>query len=230
MFEKSITYRDMQDIMEKARGEQMRRIDERVRWAYSPPLPHTVVTDRDPYADMTAWRHAYMTRTEPTWTECVAYERRGDDSYQGNGLMQVSAESTVLAESSDLTGYQSGWYAVRPDVSWDESRHANTAVPHLIVRRVYLETENRELIYARRTYQHPSREWAFELARQILHGQIPVWGWRRSHHTWDMARGFWSVVQSLYVGSVTVFEQPTRGQTSEDVTTVTRQWLKERGS
>lgn len=210
-------------------------LDKDVRAAYTPwhlPLEPRTIQDRDPYADMASWRMRYLNRTEPTWNERLIYERRGEEDFTANGLVHLASIDNTLIESSDHTTYQPGWYAVAPCPAYvmDTVHPPFRVHPHLMIQRVYPDSEDRELTYFRRTYQHPSREYAMDVARQVVEGEIRVWGWHKATTLESLRRPLWNRVYPEYLEGATVYRQPDRETDAfPDMTQVTRTYLRERG-
>lgn len=219
-------------------------LEKAVRLAYVPWRvllgPGEPIQDRDPYTDMNMWRRRYLARTEPTWNERLIYEREGEESFSTHGIRHLASIDNTLVESSEHTSHRPGWYAltvknshttvyatVRAPIQPPERVRVQ---PHLMVQRVYPDTDDRDLTYFRRVYQHPSREYLMEIARQITEGEIRVWGWHKSMTLEDLRKSLWHRVYPQDLEGVTVYRQPHReGDAPENPITVTHQWLRERG-
>lgn len=231
-------YRDLNSSFAEVNAwcaEQMphlhQKMNELVREAYDPWPPLSHAETRQLYEDMTVWRRKYLARTKPTWNERVVFERIGDQERSNVAFYHVRDSPGHLVESSDHTQREPGWYAVC--VEWiSPSFSYSDDLPHLTVQRVYPEDADRELTYLRRTYQHPSREYAHEIARQILYGEILVWAWnRRGGYADHMHTGDWRRCTPVDIRMVSVYRQHTNVRiTLDDRTEVTRRWLQERGA
>jgi hypothetical protein len=219
--------RDLQDVYVGRAWEAYAPVDRLMALANKT----TMVRSRDAGEDMRAWLSAYQTRTEPTWNECRISETFADGnmfSVNRHGFAHLAAVDGThsLIESSDYPENQPGWYAVRPNIG------SPGHVPHVIVNRVYPEGDPRALIYFRRTYQHPSREYALEVARQLMTRDTFTYLWRNTPLR-EMSKFndyTWWLADPDNISYVEVSRIPARpNQSSEDLTWVTRDYLRERG-
>jgi hypothetical protein len=147
--------------------------------------PGSPLDQPTPGEQMHAWIRAYVERTEPTPNECLITETTvsegGSTTYVQTGLLSFSAvTSDQLVESSAYTTPQRGWYAVVPVMCVGSPYLAapSVVVPHVIVHRVFPERSEDTHVSFRRFYQHPSPEYAYDVARRILTGHVTVHTWR----------------------------------------------------
>lgn len=186
------------------------------------------------HAMLESWVSAYTERTEPTWNECaVLHTGAGGvplSPYHFNSLyVRTIAEGTTLIESSDYLGHQPGWYEVKAFHEFDAEH-----LPHVPVRRVYPEGDPTELVYLRRTYRHPSREYALDVARQILTREVFFCTWRNPIRMGLARLGLptWLTPDKVAkeITHAFVFRIPEReGDPYEDMVIVNREYLRARG-